>query len=734
MIGTMRNRRLAKGIIVSAAACALCAGAVFLGACSNAGSSGANQTNQTAQTMQTAYVAPPTFTADLDASQTAVAPRVQDDYYLSTNFDWLKNTQIEPSKSNASPFQTLRTDVRDSLQQISEECAAAQQQGSLAADSDEYRIASAYRCALDMDGRNAAGLGPMDAPLRSVYSATTLQGYEQAIGELAGGSSRVSILGSFSVSRASNRQGVYTVCLKDPELFMSKTYYASDDYAKYQAALKTYIAQMLVLYGYPADTAAQRTDDVYAMLTSFAAASLDQKQRYDPNLSSNIMDWNQLRSLYGNVDMQTLLHAARICPDDGVDTWEVTSLDEAAVLNGMFTDDNLEALKAYSIAVSLDGVGEYLGTDYRSAYLTFHNTITGVAEQDTDESMATGFCEKLMETPYGKQYVQRSFSPDSKAYVTELAHSILGVYRQRLAASTWLSDSAKETAYDKLDQMAIKIGYPDNWEIWLDGVVLQSPEQGGTLIGNVLAVESARLAYDRSRIDQPVDRGEWDMSPQTVNAYYDPTMNEIVFPAGILQTPFYDPSASRAQNLGGIGMVIAHEVSHSFDDNGCEYDETGAVRDWWTEADHAAFSARTAAYVAYYSRYELWPGNFEDGAKTLGENIADSTGIACICDIMADEAGMRTSYGTGTDPAEASPANQAAYKANLQDMFRAYSAVWRTKYRDAYRDKLLTSDVHSFGYVRTDAVLSSCDSFYYAYDVHEGDGMYVAPESRIGVW
>jgi len=282
--------------------------------------------------------------------------------------------------------------------------------------------------------------------------------------------------------------------------------------------------------------------------------------------------------------------------------------------------------------------------------------------------------------------------------------------------------------------MTIKIGYPDRWETWLDGVVLEPPEEGGTYIDCVLAVRRSKLVFDRSRIDQPVDRSEWGMSPQTVNAYYDPTMNEIVFPAGILQAPFFDTSASRGANLGGIGAVIAHEVSHSFDDNGSAYDETGAVRDWWTEADHEAFETHTAAYVAYYDRYELWDGSFEDGAKTLGENIADSTGVACVCDVMAEEAGMRTSFGTGVDPTQASADDQAAYRAELQEMFEAYATVWRSRYSDAARDKRLTGDVHSFGYVRTDAVLSSCDAFYYAYDVQEGDGMYVAPGSRIGVW
>ena len=394
----------------------------------------------------------------------------------------------------------------------------------------------------------------------------------------------------------------------------------------------------------------------------------------------------------------------------GFNSWVVNDPGQAKKVNSYLTEGHLPLLKDYSVFCLIKDFSPCLTPEIRDSTIAWSNAQKGIQGKKTDKKLAGELVQNTFGFEFGRLYVEKHFSEEDKKNVETLVHQILAAYEDRINGLDWMGEATKEKAIRKLEHMTLKIGYPDHWPDYYENAVIL-PEGQGSLVDNMVNVYRSLRSYEKEEIKKPVDRTQWGMTPQTVNAYYNPLNNEIVFPAAILQPPFYDPNADDASNLGGIGMVIAHEISHAFDSSGARYDENGNYNMWWTEDDLKKFQDLTLKVAAYYDGQEAVKGRYVNGRQTLNENIADLGALACVTSIAGDDT-------------EA-----------LNSLFTQYARIWASKYTEESMIHRLNTDVHSPAKVRVNAVLSSTEAFYKVYpDLKEGDGMYAAPEKRVKIW
>jgi putative endopeptidase len=334
----------------------------------------------------------------------------------------------------------------------------------------------------------------------------------------------------------------------------------------------------------------------------------------------------------------------------------------------------------------------------------------GVECSELDEGSGVKFVSGQLNEIISKLYVNKHFDDESKNDVEKMSKEIIENFEDRLQSNTWMSKSTKEKALRKLENVNVKVGYPEKWNDYSD-VVINSYGEGGSLVDNLISIYTSQSKKQFSKLNHEVDKDEWNMGPCTVNAYYNALNNEIVFPAGILQAPFYDKNAKKEKNLGGIGVVIGHELTHAFDNTGAQFDETGKLKNWWNQNDYKEFTNRSKKVVDYYSNINMGNEKNVNGILTVGENISDLGGMACVLDIAKKM----------EDP-------------NLKDLFENYATVWREISTNELKEYLLNNDPHAPKKVRVNAVLSQFEDFYKTYNIKEGDKMYVRPEDRVGIW
>ena len=376
----------------------------------------------------------------------------------------------------------------------------------------------------------------------------------------------------------------------------------------------------------------------------------------------------------------------------------------------LYTQENVPLLKNYlEIELILFG-SNFLSLDYSKAQVEYSAKLTGAQGELPLDEMALMMTQNTFSDELGKLYVEKNFSKEAKADVQELIEEIIATYKEKIQAVDWMSEPTKKKAMEKLDAMKIKVGYPDQW-IMYDGPELKSYDEGGSLLTNVLDMTQYNINEAVKNFDKPVDKGVFIMTPFEVNACYNALANDITFPAGILQQPFYDVNASREANLGAIGVIIGHEISHAFDTSGANYDKEGNLSNWWTEEDYAKFEEKTSKVRAYYSKVKTEDGLFVNGDLTVGENVADITSMSCMLDVLKKM-------------------DHPDYDA----FFRGWATAWRMVSTPEYRQVLLESDVHSPHKVRVNTVVAQFQEFYDTYGVKEGDGMYVKPEDRLKIY
>ncbi len=649
------------------------------------------------------------FTVALPVQENAAVPAAKDDFYLHVNTNWLKTTKIPADEGSYNHFVALADKTRGQLTAITKEAIEKQKQHK--ATVDEARVADLYACIVDQKGREAVGLGKLAEPLHRIEAVKTTQEYAETMADLSReyGLSGV-MVGSFGIANNPVENDRYVVFLSGPSTGFSREFMENDANAVYHGYYRDYMRDLLVQYGRSPEAATKTAADIFAMQKDIALHSLTAGELRDPAKSTHHLKLQDLEKLYSNLDIVAMLNKGGVGPANGVQDWYVDDLGAIARFNELCTPENLPILKEHAVLALLKRHDDMLTAAYQKIVDRFSQQISGAAEGKSTERKIEEQNESILSNTYGRLYAARYFSEERRSLINGYLKLILSDYKQKINKLDWMSEATKAQAIKKLDHMDIHVGTPAAWPDYMDQYVVVRPEKGGSLIDNVLALEKLVTADNRSKLGKPIRKDLWEgILPQEVNAFYAPQNNSINFPAAILQEPFFDPKADQATNLGGIGAVMAHEITHSFDSGGAQYDEQGRLHNWWTDQDYAEFKKRQANVIKFYDRYVLTDGTRLNGTQTLTENIADLGALSCVTEIV------------GQKPEE------------LRRLYTNYAVIWQSKESDASLRFALT-DVHSLDYVRVNAVLSSTDGFYEAFGVQPGDGMYVAPEERAKIW
>ena len=422
----------------------------------------------------------------------------------------------------------------------------------------------------------------------------------------------------------------------------------------------------------------------------------------------NAKTLGELKTLLPNVDLDAVLAASGIENAERIMVSDVGALKAAAAL---YDDAHLALLKTAARLALLQSVATSLNQGFMDAYFDFVLAYYGVDARQSNEQIAAQQVQALLADYLSRAYVDEYFSAKAKADVEEMIGEFIAIYKERILAQDWMSAETKAKAVKKLDTMGVKVGYPDSWESCLDRAEIKSPAEGGSFFSNVIAIQMAMKQDVLAHQNDAPDKSEWIMTPFTVNACYNPSANDITFPAAILQSPLYDVNASREENLGGIGYIIAHEITHAFDNNGAKFDENGSAADWWTAEDYAAFRQKCQAVAEWYDGQEAYPGIACSGALTISENVADLGAAKCIV-----------------------AAAKKLDHPDLDKLFRAVANTWASTTSRQMREYLAVTDVHAPDKLRCNRVLQTLPEFYTTYGIQPGDGMWTAPETRVSVW
>ena len=648
----------------------------------------------------------------IDTRYIDASVRPQDDFYRYLNGEWLKTTQIPEDKSSWGTFAKLRDDVLPQLRAIIE---AAEADKARKAGSDAQKIGDLYASFMDEQKLAALGVKPLAGELNRIRAIKDKKAFPMLIAHL--GEIGVSTPYGVYVSQDARESTKYAVGISQSGLGLpDRDYYLKKDDPKMADTLAKYeahVAKILTLGG--DKHAAASAKGIVALETALAEAQWTKVENRDPVKRYNKTAIAKLSELAPGYDWQHALAAAGVASK--VDYVIVNQPSYLGGFNAVLEKTDLATWKSYFEWQLLRRASPYLSKDFADANFDFYSTVlTGVAVKPPRWKSAVGLVENSLGEVLGKLYVGQYFPPERKARMEELVKNLLASYKTSIDALDWMSPETKKEAQDKLAKFTPKIGYPNKWRDYSSLAIVKSD-----LVGNTLRASAFSHQRMIAKLGKPVDREEWGMTPQTINAYYNSTMNEIVFPAAILQPPFFDAKADDAVNYGAIGAVIGHEISHGFDDKGSQSDGDGNLRDWWTKEDRANFKAKADALTKQYDGYSPLKGYNVNGALTLGENIADNSGVAIAYKAYKLSLGGK-------------PAPVIDGLSGDQRFYMGFAQVWRSKTRDAQQIVLIKTDPHSPGQFRANGTLVNQPGFYDAFGVKPGDQMYVAPEQRVIIW
>jgi putative endopeptidase len=652
----------------------------------------------------------PAPTLGFDTTNFDRSVRPQDDFFRFANGGWLARTEIPSDRSRFGSFDELREQSQIAVRTLIEETAARE---DVAQGSDAQKVRDLYRSYMDTVTIENLGVEPVRPGLDRIAALSDRDELPALFAELARSGIQTPV--GFYVGQDGKQATRYIAYASQSGTGLpDRDYYLKPDpkFEEVRGEYVDYIATLLRLAGQPdPDRAAA---NVLALETRLAEAQWTRVQNRDREATYNLKTLDELEALTPGFSWSRYLEAVGAERTPGV---VVRQPDYFQELDAILAETPLPVIRQYLVFKLLDDASSLLSRPFREARFAFRGQVlSGQKEQSPRWKQAVGTVDRVLGEATGRMYVERHFTPDQKARMEELVSNLTAAFREGIEGLEWMSPETKAQAQQKLAKFNVKIGYPEEWE---DYSALEiRPDD---LAGNMRRAAVWGFEDMVSRLGQPIDRGEWGMTPQTVNAYYSSTMNEIVFPAAILQPPFFDPAADDAVNYGAIGAVIGHEISHGFDDQGSRSDGDGNLRNWWTEQDQEEFAARTGELAAQYDAYEPLPGESINGRLTLGENIGDLSGLS-----VAYKAYRRSLGGQ--------PAPVIAGFTGDQRFFLGWAQIWRSKSHDeALRQQLLT-DPHSPGEYRTNGVLTNIPAFYDAFDVEEGDGMYIPPEERVKIW
>ncbi len=638
-----------------------------------------------------------------------------DDFYQFATGGWQKNNPLPAAYSRFGSFDQLQEDNNKRINTILSDL----QKKSYKEGSIERKLSDFYKLALDVDRRNSEGIAPVKPVLDEIEGASTLadvrrlqlkyadQGYGIQFGSYFGADEKNVTMNILNLT-----QGGLTLGQKD--------YYLNNDAATVaiRDAYKQHIARMFGLYGFSETAAKAKAEAVFRQETLLALVSKSMTELRDPQANYNKMTLKEFAEQYPNIPLEALANAEGV-KTEYIETLVVGQPQFMAGLDkitSLQTVDEVKALMEWDVIQNSTG---YLTDEIREANFDFFGkTMSGRKEDYPLWKRATSQVEAQMGEALGKMYTERYFPESSKKMMEQLVRNLQLSLGERIDAQTWMSAETKANAHKKLDKFYVKIGYPNKWTDYSSLTI----DPTKSYYENVLACR--KFAHDKhiaEKAGKPVDRDEWYMNPQTVNAYYNPTTNEICFPAGILQYPFFDPKADEAFNYGAIGVVIGHEMTHGFDDQGRQYDDEGNLKDWWTASDAEGFKKRADLCAAFFDNIKVLPDLNANGRFTLGENLADHGGLQVSFNAFK--------HATAEKPLKVKDGFTAD-----QRFFIAYAGVWGQNITEQEIRNRVKRDPHSLGEWRVNGALPHVDAWYEAFGVKEGDKLFVPKADRLELW
>jgi len=651
----------------------------------------------------------------IDLSYVDADARPQDDLFGHVNGRWLDDYAIPADRATDGAFRLLADRAEEQVRDLITEAAAT----DAPAGTAEQRIGDLYASFMDTDAVARIGLQPLLDELATIDAAPSAE----ALTAVLGGLQRTGVSGGTGVyvDTDSKNSSRYLLHLSQSGLGLpDESYYRDPQHAEILAAYPGHIARMfaLVFGGDPASHADAATR-IVALETELAAAHWDVVKRRDADLTYNLRAFADLPAEAPGFDWSGWVTALGTSPESAAEV-VVRQPDVLTSFAALWSDRDLEDWKRWLRWRVISSRAAMLTDALIAENFDFYGRTLSGTEQIRDRwKRGVGLVESLMGDTVGKLYVERHFPPDAKARMDELVANLREAYRVSISDLDWMTPETRERALAKLDKFTPKIGYPARWRDYSALVIDRND-----LYGNYRRGYAVEYDRDLAKLGGPVDRDEWFMTPQTVNAYYNPGMNEIVFPAAILQPPFFDAEADDAANYGGIGAVIGHEIGHGFDDQGAKYDGDGNLVDWWTDSDRAEFGTRTKALIEQYEGFvprQLPDGQHVNGAFTVGENIGDLGGLSIA--LLA----YQLSLGGKEAP-------MIEGLTGVQRVFFGWAQVWRTKSRDAEATRRLAIDPHSPPEFRCNGVIRNLDAYYDAFDVGESDELYLEPQHRVRIW
>lgn len=642
----------------------------------------------------------------LENMDTTIKPG--DNFQMYVNGNWIKESEIPADKSSYGIFAVLNDESEKNAQKIIETAS----HGENAAGSDEQKVGDLYNSYLDMETRN--GLG--NEPLKAEFERINVMETESDLASYFAHGNKLQYDLPFANwvyfdLKEPSKYALYTwqggLGLPDKEYYFKEGEKSENIRTEYVKHIEEMLAMAEV------ENPTEAAQSIMALEMKMAEVHWDKEKTRDMMSMYNAVPISELKDLMPDFDWNAYLAAADATE---VEYLVVTQLSYLKSLNNILKETDLKTWKTYLKWCVVNHVGTRLDNKFDEQNFAFRGKVMrGLEEQQESWKRAVGVVNSYLGEVIGKIYVKEHFPPSAKERMVTLVDNLLKAYEVSIKELDWMSDATKQEALKKLSKITTKIGYPDEWKSYPAEI------KKDDLFGNLKRSDLAEYDRNMGKLGNPVDKKEWGMNPQTVNAYYNPSLNEIVFPAAILQPPYFDLNADDAANYGAIGGVIGHEIGHGFDDQGSTFDGDGVLRDWWTEEDKAEFKNRTNALVAQYSGFKVFDDLNVNGAFTLGENIGDLGGLSIA--LKAYEISLN-----GTEAPE-----MDGFSAT-QRVFLGWAQAWRSKSREEALRRMVQTNPHSPALFRVNGVVRNIPAFYEAFNVQEGDELYLAPEERVKIW
>ncbi|EGN58121.1 peptidase M13 [Hallella multisaccharivorax DSM 17128] len=654
-----------------------------------------------------------TLSSGIDLNNLDRSVRPGDDFYHFAAGGWLKSHPLDAEHSDNGAFTDLYELNQKRIQNIILQYAGSpQKQGSL-----EQKIGSLYNLMMDSTRLNREGWTPIKPTLKKIADIRNKKEYQLVTAALDRNGENTMMFG-IGIGADLRNADWNIVSLSQGGLGLgTRDYYLSDDAQNKHVleAYKAYLKKLFMMTGSDEATAEKKMQAVLAIETRIARVSYDRVKLRDIDANYHKLSYTQLVTDYPGIDWGNVFLKSGFPAFDDVVVGQPEPIHE---VEKILEETSLDDLKTYAEARVISGASSQLSDDFRAEAFKFSSVLSGTKQDRPRWKRAVSLVSGTLGEAIGKLYVEKYFPESSKKRMLELVHNLQTALGQRIDEATWMGAETKAQAKDKLSNFIIKIGYPDKWKDY-SGLQVNDSLSLYANLQNIARWETDDVIARRA--NKRVDKTEWGMTPQTINAYYNPTTNEICFPAAILQPPFFDPTADDAANYGAIGGVIGHEMSHGFDDQGSQFDKTGNQRNWWTAADKRNFDARTKVLADNFSAFEVLPGVKVNGKQTLGENIGDNGGLNIA--LRALENAMKQ--------------NPLGVKDGFtpeQRFFLAWGRVWASNMAPEYVKYLLTVDVHSPNMARVNGALPQIDAWYKAFSVKKGDKLFLPKNKRAHIW